>query len=398
MSGHAHGTIVKKRLRTSFIISLLLSLAFPASPSSESISIIRADGSDYLPLDELISRAGLEHSFDMISQKGKLYRKNHTAVYGVGLAVMLVDGGLYKSSMAVRRLGGRVLIPLDGGVRIVQALCPDLRALRKGGTLAIERGTGKERTPDRRKDARPGTGDRISFIVIDPGHGGKDPGALGRGGLREKDITLKVSRYLEKKLKTILPDIRVYMTRGDDRFIELGRRTEIANRLLKKNENGLFVSVHVNASLSARISGYETYFLSQNPTNEEARNTAALENNVVILEDASKNRRGRDDADYIEAMMITTQIQKESSALAGSIQEGMAKINRAFASRGVKKADFFVLRGVLMPAALVEIGYISNKKESQYLNKDAHRERVAEGISKGIELFIKKYNSLIRVN
>ncbi|MBP7738068.1 MAG: N-acetylmuramoyl-L-alanine amidase [Spirochaetes bacterium] len=363
------------------------------------MSIIRADGGDYLPLDELISRAGLDHSFDMISQKGRLYRKNHTAVYGVGLAVMLVDGSLYKSSMAVRRIGGRVLIPLDGGERILLALNPDMRTLRKGGALELELGTGEEKVPDRKKDTqRPGARDRISFIVIDPGHGGKDPGALGRGGLREKDITLKVSRYLEKKLKAKLPEIRVYMTRGDDRFIELALRTEIANRLLKKNENGLFVSVHVNASLSARISGYETYFLSQNPTNEEARNTAALENNVVVLENTPKKRGSRDDADYIEAMMITTQIQKESSALAGSIQEGMAKINRAFASRGVKKADFFVLRGVLMPAALVEIGYISNKKESQYLKKDAHRESVAEGISKGVELFIKKYNSLIKVN
>ncbi len=389
---------MKKRLRTCLFLALLICIAATVSPSSESITILRVDGGEFLPLDELIPRSGIEHSFDMISQKGKLYRKNHYAVYGVGLSVTLIDGILYKSSSAVRRQGGRVLLPLDTGEHVARNLNPDLRLTRKGGVLIVERITGEEKISEQKTEKqRPGMKDRISFIVIDPGHGGKDPGAVGKGGIREKDITLKVARYLEKKIRAKLPNVRVFITRGDDRFIELSSRTIIANRLLKKNENGIFISIHVNSSLSNRISGYETFFLSQNPTNEEARNTAALENNVVILEDRSKGKTGRDDVDYIEAMMITTQIQKESSALAGSIQEGMAKKNRTFSSRGVKKADFYVLRGVLMPAALVEIGYISNKKESQFLKKDSHREVVAEGISQGVELFIKKYNSLIKL-
>ncbi len=390
---------MKIRLRNCFFFGLLICTAAPVYPSSESITILRVDGSEYLPLDELVPRSGLEHSFDMISQKGKLYRKNHYAIYGVGLSAALIDGTLHKSSGAVRRQGGRVLVPFDTGELMVKNLNPDLRLSRKGGVLMVERMTGDEAMPDRKTEKQlAGAKDRISFIVIDPGHGGKDPGAVGKGGLREKDITLKVARYLEKKIKAGLPGVRVYVTRGDDRFVELSRRTDIGNRLLKKNVNGIFISIHVNSSLSSRISGYETFFLSQNPTNEEARNTAALENNVVILENRPKKKTGRDDVDYIEAMMITTQIQKESSALARSIQEGMSKKNRNFSSRGVKKADFFVLRGVLMPAALVEIGYISNQKESQYLKKDDHREIVAEGISQGVELFIKKYNSLIKVN
>ncbi len=398
MSGHTRGTILKKRLSTGFILSLLIVIAVPAFPLPESITIIRVDGGDYLPVDEVITRHGLEHSFDMIAQKGKLYRKNHYAVYGVGLSVTLVDGALYKSTGAVRRMGGRVLLPLDAGEHILRKFNPGARLIRREGTVALEKVTDENAVPEGKTEMyRAGAKDRISFIVVDAGHGGKDPGAVGKGGLREKDITLKVARYLVKKIRARLPEVRVYVTRGNDRFIELARRTEIANRLLKKNENGIFLSVHVNSSLSGRISGYETYFLSQNPTNEEARNTAALENNVVILEDKSKNKKGHDDVDYIEAMMITTQIQKESSALAGSIQEGMARKNRVFSSRGVKKADFFVLRGVLMPAVLVEIGYISNKKESRYLKKDSHREMVAEGISQGVELFIKKYNSLIKV-
>lgn len=389
---------MKKRPRIFPLIALLACITAPALASSESITILRVDGGEYLPLDEMLPRCGIEHSFDMVSQKGKLYRKNHYAVYGVGLPVVLIDGSLHKSSGAVRRQGGRVLLPLDAGREVARSLNPELGLSRRGDALIVER-RGGDTVPDQKiEKQRPVLKDRISFIVIDPGHGGKDPGAVGKGGLREKDITLRVARFLEKKIRARLAGVRVYMTRSDDRFIELSTRTVIANRLLKKNENGIFLSIHVNSSLSSRISGYETFFLSQNPTNEEARNTAALENNVVILEDRSKRKAGHDDVDYIEAMMITTQIQKESSALAASIQDGMAKKNRTFGSRGVKKADFYVLRGVLMPAALVEIGYISNAKESGYLKKDSHREAVAEGISQGVELFIKKYNGLIKIN
>jgi N-acetylmuramoyl-L-alanine amidase len=390
---------LKARLRLCLFLAILLSFTAPALNSPESISIIKVGGAEYLPLDEMISFSRLEHSFDMISQKGKLYRKDHYAVYGVGLSAVLVDGGLFKSSGMVCRKTGRVLIPFDAGEFILKSLSPDMRLKRGGAALNAEYRPGEERPHEEKEGMARKTGkDRISFIVIDPGHGGKDPGAVGKGGLEEKEITLKVARYLEKMIKSRLPDIRISVTRGDDRFVELSRRTDIANRLLKKNENGIFLSIHVNSSLSNRISGYETFFLSQNPTNEDARNTAALENNVIILEEKLKGKKARDDVDYIEAMMLTTQIQKESSALAGSIQDGLAKKNKMFDSRGVKKADFFVLRGVLMPAALIEIGYISNNKEARYLKKENHREIIADGIAEGVVIFIKKYNRLIKVN
>jgi len=393
------GTVLKARRRPCFVLAILFTFAVPAFTSTEGISIIRVGGAEYLPLDEMISFSRLEHSFDMISQKGKLYRKDHYAVYSVGLSAFLVDSGLFKSSGTVCRKTGRVLIPLDAGEYILKSFYPDMRLKREGAALYAEYRPDEERPREEKEGMARKTGkDRISFIVIDPGHGGKDPGAVGKGGVEEKEITLKVARYLEDMIKSRLPDIRVLMTRSGDRFVELSRRTDIANRLLKKNENGIFLSIHVNSSLSSRIAGYETFFLSQNPTNEDARNTAALENNVIILEEKSKRKKSPDDVDYIEAMMITTQIQKESSALAGSIQDGLAKKNVTFGSRGVKKADFFVLRGVLMPAALIEIGYISNAKEAQYLNKESHRKIIADGIAEGVVIFIKKYNSLIKVN
>jgi len=371
----------------------------PPSSFSESIHRVRIDNADYIPLDELVSVFGLDHSFDMISQRGRLYRKSHYAVYGVGLSAFLVDGRLYKSSGAAIRNRGRIFIPEDAGESIMGSFDPRVRLRRGADLLFVERIRDDETAPVEKKKSPPSSRDRICFIVIDPGHGGKDPGAVGKGGLEEKDITLKVARYLEKKIAKKLGDLRVHLTRNNDRFVELSQRTDIANKMLRKSENGIFLSIHVNSSLSSRISGHETFFLSQNPTNEDARNTAALENNVVILEEKSKSApKTYDDVDYIEAMMITTQIQKESSELADSIQKGMAKNIKSFGSRGVKKADFYVLRGVLMPAVLIEIGFITNKKEARHLRISSHQEKIADGIAEGVKLFIKRYNRLLKMN
>ncbi len=381
-----------------FLIVLILSFMLPAYSSPERMHVYQINNHDYVDCNELASVLGLDHSFDMVSRKGRLYFKNHYAVYGVGLSAFLVDGGLYKSFDTAIRKSGRVLIPEDAGEFVIQSFLRGAVIRRVSNLLIVERFHGEKTVPEEKKISPQQPADLVSFIVIDPGHGGKDPGAVGKAGLKEKNITLKIALYLEKKLKKKLSGVRVLLTRSNDRFIELSQRTDIANGLLRKNENGIFISIHVNSSLSNRISGYETFFLSPNPTNEEARNTAALENNVVILEEKSKSaNKSYEDVDYIEAMMITTQIQKESSALAKSVQAGMAKHIRSFGSRGVKKADFYVLRGVLMPAVLVEIGFITNKKEARYLNRSSHQEVIADGIAEGIELFVKRYNRLLKI-
>jgi len=380
------------------LIVLILSFMLPAYSSPERMHVYQINNHDYVDCNELASVLGLDHSFDMVSRKGRLYFKNHYAVYGVGLSAFLVDGGLYKSFDTAIRKSGRVLIPEDAGEFVIQSFLRGAVIRRVSNLLIVERFHGEKTVPEEKKISPQQPADLVSFIVIDPGHGGKDPGAVGKAGLKEKNITLKIALYLEKKLKKKLSGVRVLLTRSNDRFIELSQRTDIANGLLRKNENGIFISIHVNSSLSNRISGYETFFLSPNPTNEEARNTAALENNVVILEEKSKSaNKSYEDVDYIEAMMITTQIQKESSALAKSIQAGMAKHIRSFGPRGVKKADFYVLRGVLMPAVLVEIGFITNKKEARYLNRSSHQEVIADGIAEGIELFVKRYNRLLKI-
>jgi len=364
-----------------------------ASDERLEIRIQNYRGKQYVSLYDLNRATSLESTYDFILQRGKIYRGNSYAVYQPGLSVAIIDGALTQMDYPVERVRGEVLLPLELSSAILSRFYPAYEVKLKPPYLHVNRLIRKPPPADYRKPREPvhTSRDTIRFLVIDAGHGGKDPGAIGKGNVREKVINLKLSRMVRDELRRRLKDVRIIMTRDDDRFIELGKRTEIANRQLKKGTNGIFVSIHVNASVSHKVSGFETYFLSQNPTNEEARSTAALENNVVILED-EKSRKKYRDADLIEALMITTQIQKESSMLAHSVQKGMDKKIWEFKSRGVKKADFFVLRGALMPSILVEVGYLTNSKERGYILKSSYQKKISRGIASGIVDFIQTYN------
>lgn len=379
------------------LIALFFLSSFSLNASNDKmLRLLQWNGGEYVSLFDFLKTMDVDNSFDIITQRGKMYRKSAVVVYQIGFPIALVNGRLERSDHLVTRKNGEVLMPSTLFIPVARALFPELQVTTQTDSVVFSR-PGQEVAPEKKlagKEVPRRQKERIGFIIIDAGHGGKDPGAIGNGS-REKDITLGVARYLSNFLKSKINDVSFKFTRGNDRFVELSRRTEIANAMLTKNKNGIFVSIHVNASLSPRISGFETYFLSQNPTNEEARTTATIENNVVVMENSS-SRKKYDDVEYLEALMLTTQIQKESSMLADEIQGTLnAEINE-FKSRGVKKADFYVLRGALMPAALVEIGYISNAKESRRLSKTAYQKKLAEGIGKGVIQFIGKYNNMLK--
>ena len=156
----------------------------------------------------MAAQLGLDHSFDMISQKGRLYLKSHQAVYGVGLSVMLVDGALFKSDTMVRRKAGRVLIPLDAATFIARSFIPDVTFEREKGRLVVRRESGKRRRTKESRTAR--TKDRISFIVIDAGHGG-ETGAVGKGRSPGKGHHAQGSRLVEKNQEKA-PVLRIVVT------------------------------------------------------------------------------------------------------------------------------------------------------------------------------------------
>ena len=390
---------LEKRRRPPRLLPALLLVVVSMQLSANNLTVRILENRRYVSFHELTHRFQFQKTFDMYTQKGKIYSGSHYAVFNVGFSVFIVDGEILRTDYEVIRHEGDVLIPASavesillkfykGSAVTISDTSLDIEFDKKN-ILAGKKDDGEKQMIPRSED------DTIGFIIIDPGHGGKDPGAIGKRGIQEKKITLKVAQLLVMNLKSRFKSIPVLLTRSKDIFIPLLRRTEIANSHLKRKVNGIFLSIHVNASLSEKISGFETYFLSVNPTNEEARNTAALENNVVILEEKDSNGRIYGDVDYIEAMMLTTQIQKESSMLAESVQKGMDAQITKVKSRGVKKADFFVLRGALMPAALVEIGYVTNRKESGLLVEQAYQKEIADGIARGISSFIEQYNRMV---
>ncbi len=340
----------------------------------------------------------VQSSFDIILQRGKVMRGPRFAIYTVGMSVALAGDMLLRSDYPVTRLQGEVLIPLDIALPMIESLLDGYIVTLKGDSIIVKEEEATVHKEQKKTTPLPRISkDAIGFIVVDAGHGGKDPGAIGKSGIKEKVITLQIAHLLALELQKKFPGIDVVMTRTTDKFLELGERTAIANRLLKKGVNGIFVSIHCNAAVVSKISGFETYYLSQNPSNEEARTTAVLENNVIIFEEPEKRKR-YSDVDIIEALMLTTQIQKESSMLAHAIQKGLDKNISEFKSKGVKKADFFVLRGCLMPSALVEVGYITNAKEKTFLTDKNYQKKLARGIAEGIMSFIDAYNKTVLHN
>lgn len=222
-------------------------------------------------------------------------------------------------------------------------------------------------------------------IMLDPGHGGKDPGALGQGRAREKNIVLSLSKRLAKKLETRLP-VEVLFTRTDDTYIPLEERTARANA----TGADLFISLHVNASDNREAHGIETYYLN----NTEDRATirlASLENGLAHATPTLPSQRG---LSYILSDLIQTGKEEESISLAHHLQRSVVarakKRNPNVRDIGVKKGPFYVLVGAHMPCVLVEAGFITNTNERRWLLSDAYQEDLAEGLFLGVERFLRE--------
>jgi N-acetylmuramoyl-L-alanine amidase len=211
-----------------------------------------------------------------------------------------------------------------------------------------------------------------AVLVIDPGHGGVETGAIGAGGLKEKDVTLDLARRLKGALARE-PGLTVVLTREDDRVVGLDARTAIANH----NKAELFLSIHLNSAKRRDATGAETYFLASDASDDEARTLAAAENRdargggelELILWDLAQNT-------YLsESSRLAETVQRELNALAGT------------RDRGVRQAPFRVLMGATMPAILVEVGFVSNPAEEAKLKEDEHRDRIVQALVRAVQDF-----------
>jgi N-acetylmuramoyl-L-alanine amidase len=225
----------------------------------------------------------------------------------------------------------------------------------------------------------------IQTIVIDPGHGGHDAGAMGPSGLQEKELTLDIARRVAALLQEEL-GVRVVLTRAQDQFLGLRERTALANR----ERADLFLSIHVNAAPDGSATGTETYFLSNEATDGAARRAAEYENRL-ITGDAGARGGSPDVLRSILWDLAQSDFQQESSRVAEAIQNNLDRALRR-PSRGVKQAPFYVLGGAAMPAVLVEIGFISNPQEEQRLRDDGFRDRIARALVAGVAAYKRSYD------
>ena len=214
--------------------------------------------------------------------------------------------------------------------------------------------------------------------MIDPGHGGKDPGARGHRGTEEKDITLKVALKLRDLLRK-QPGIRVFMTRERDEFVELGDRAKFANG----QDADLFVSIHVNSHPQRSVKGIEIYHFG------EAKDQRALE--VAARENGTPLNSTGVGWEYLVADLLTAKKIEESLELAWTTKESMvSNLNGHYdlLDHGVKTAPFYVLRFTSMPSILAEIAFISNADEEDLLRSTRFTTRVAEALMEGVKSFL----------
>ena len=336
------------------------------TPSLEK-DIKTLNSTKYLPLTELCDAYGVKCDFDPFIRTVTLEKKGRIVLL-VDSDVALAKGAQLKLERPVIMSGGAVFVPISfvrNGMGYI--VPPSYEAPRI--SEAIPHAGPKEFT--------------IKTIVIDPGHGGKDPGAISRRfRIKEKGLTLAIS----KKLKKILEGrgIKIIMTREDDTFISLPKRAEMANR----SGADLFVSVHINASRTRSMNGFECYYLSE-ATDDNARAIEAFENSSLKLDD---NAIVEHSTKLDKALwdMTLTENRRESAELAGrmcsSVENSLITRNR-----GIKTARFYVLKRTRIPAVLVEVGYISNKAEEMKFKDPGYLDKVAETLAKGISAYKNEY-------
>jgi len=236
-----------------------------------------------------------------------------------------------------------------------------------------------ETAPKPYNGLRPGfsplSGTRGVVIVLDPGHGGSDTGAVGPGGTQEKDLTLEIAKRLSSELKDKITGAVVYLTRESDRALILDERVAFAN----KKRADLFISIHANASESSKERGIQTYYLN-NATDSAASRLAAQEN--------KSSGRKTSDLDKIISTMIQNASAEESRELAGfvhkSLVKGLSHRYSMIKDEKVRSALFYVLVGVKCPSILVEVSYVSNPAEEKRLTSRKYQKDIADAISAGV--------------
>jgi N-acetylmuramoyl-L-alanine amidase len=345
-----------------------------------------------VPVRLLAERLGLRSEFNPVSAVIELDRGGKTAHVAPGTGAVYLGQRVVFLREQVVSYGADVLLPADAvDLLIGYFQGKPFRWSYEREVFSVQ--TAPAPLPRPGGQAQPGPkptgGSRqydVRAVVIDAGHGGKDPGGVGHGGVKEKDIVLDVALELQRELRKRLGEREIVVTRDRDVFLTLEERSEIANKL-EPEKNPIFVSVHANVSLDVKADGFESYFLSLDSYDETAREVASMENSVLSYEMENYGSHLKD----IINRIVDIEYRRESYLLAGKIQNGLSVSAGREQDRGVKSAFFYVLKAVKMPSVLVEIGFVTNRDEVKKMLTPDYRKKVARGIAEGIADFVDTF-------
>ena len=304
-------------------------------------------------LKELCERSGVEWQWDSVSEVVTLNRGGLKAKALMGSNTVVIADEKIILSAPLKRRKGTVIVPYDFKRKVIERLAPIADFTYR----------------------------RFQKIIVDAGHGGKDPGALGRSGTREKNVVLDIAKRLKRRLEE--KGFDVAMTRNSDRFISLEERTRIAARV----KGDLFVSIHANANRSRNLIGAEVYYPRESA--QSLKSNDDYEKNCKIYINQTSINPNSPTVKEILIDMLSHNKPYESQKLAQHLSQNTLNDGET-KSRGSKMAGFYVLKNSLMPAVLVEVGYLTNKYEESLLKTNAYRQKIAELLAKGIADYLEQ--------
>lgn len=337
-----------------FLLVIILS-GCATVPRREVLPTYNLDGVTYLSLISLCDSRNVTWEYDTFTRRFSLGKGQDRINLMVGDRLALVNDQVKTLNHPVDIYQGAVVVPYQFKKEIFDPLFGEPLVSPQRPLLP-----------------------KIKKIVIDAGHGGNDPGAIGKTGLREKQITLDIAKRLNKLLRE--SGIETVMTRTTDRFIPLSLRADIANN----SAADLFISIHANANRVKGLNGFEIYYISPY-TDDYKRAMYAARHAHLNIENSCFSSQ----SDVLKAIlwdMIYNYNRGQSIKLARSI---CRNIGSALDTRilGIKAANFYVLKGANMPAVLIEVGFISNPQEESRLKNSYYRQQITEAIAEGIDSY-----------
>ncbi len=336
-------------------------LAGCATTGTRAIPAYNINGTSYISLATLASAEGFNLKFDTFARTIQMDKGTHRITLMLNDRTVLVDGESRNLSGPVQIYKSTIVVPGSFRGQIVDPLFP---------VAASERA--------------PVYVSKIKKVVIDPGHGGRDPGAIGRSsGVREKDITLDIALRLGRILRS--QGIEVILTRASDTTVSLAYRVDKAHG----TGADIYISIHANANRVRSLDGFEVYYIAENAGDNQRARLSAKE--VKPDFDADCFAGSSYDLKTVLWEMVYTANRAESIELAQAICRSIDR-NLDVSVFRIKGARYYVLKGVRMPGVLVEVGYLSNPKEERLLRNSSYRQQLAEGIARGLNDYAREFS------